>query len=265
MSPPADALLQAYDRFAGAWSGGPQRVYGQLARVLVGAAGTSLAGWRALDAGTGGGAVARALVDAGATVVAADAVPGPLRADAASRPPAVVADVTRLPVRDGAVDVAAAGFVLSHLVSPVDGLRELARVTRPGGLVLASAFATGPPEPVKATVEAVATRHGYVRPQWYETLKQEAEPRMADAGAVRTAAEAAGLWPLVRCCRVSVRLQPVEAVEWRLGMPALAGFVAGLPAPRRTALVADARAALGSGAVTVRLPVLLLRGAVPYR
>lgn len=46
-----------------------------------------------------------------------------------------VADVHALPFADNAFDVSHAHQVLQHVPDPVQALRELARVTRPGGLV----------------------------------------------------------------------------------------------------------------------------------
>jgi ubiquinone/menaquinone biosynthesis C-methylase UbiE len=46
------------------------------------------------------------------------------------------ADVTRLPYADSAFDAAVCGWVLEHLPDPRPGLRELARVLRPGGKLL---------------------------------------------------------------------------------------------------------------------------------
>jgi SAM-dependent methyltransferase len=45
----------------------------------------------------------------------------------------VLADVARLPLRDGACDAVFGAGLVSHLPGPETGLRELARVTRPGG------------------------------------------------------------------------------------------------------------------------------------
>ncbi len=46
------------------------------------------------------------------------------------------ADATALPLRDGTADVALAAHMLYHVPEPADALRELRRVTRPGGRVV---------------------------------------------------------------------------------------------------------------------------------
>lgn len=46
-----------------------------------------------------------------------------------------VGDVTHLDLPDASIDVTHAHQVLQHLADPVQALREMARVTRPGGLV----------------------------------------------------------------------------------------------------------------------------------
>jgi SAM-dependent methyltransferase len=48
----------------------------------------------------------------------------------------VVGDAARLPVRDGAAGCSLALHMLYHLADPADGLRELERVTRPGGTIV---------------------------------------------------------------------------------------------------------------------------------
>jgi SAM-dependent methyltransferase len=48
----------------------------------------------------------------------------------------VAADLTRLPYADACFDAAVCGWVLEHIPEPRDGLRELARVLRPGGKLL---------------------------------------------------------------------------------------------------------------------------------
>jgi SAM-dependent methyltransferase len=48
----------------------------------------------------------------------------------------VAADLARLPYADASFDAAVCGWVLEHLPDPRPGLRELARVLRPGGKLL---------------------------------------------------------------------------------------------------------------------------------
>ena len=56
-----------------------------------------------------------------------------LRSDRVSH---IAADLTRLPYADGSFDAIVLGWVLEHLPDPRPGLRELARVLRPGGKLL---------------------------------------------------------------------------------------------------------------------------------
>ncbi|MFE5512488.1 class I SAM-dependent methyltransferase [Streptomyces sp. NPDC056529] len=95
-----------------------------------------------LDAGCGTGRALpplRAAVGPSGTVVGADLTPEMLeRAVRAGRGGAdggalLLADVGRLPVRDGALDAVFGAGLVSHLADPATGLRELARVVRPGG------------------------------------------------------------------------------------------------------------------------------------
>jgi SAM-dependent methyltransferase len=94
---------------------------------------------RALDAGTGTGALAFALAASVREVVAVDTARDLLDA-ARTRAPAnvslVEADATQLPFDDGAFDLAGTLRVLHHLSRPDLAIAELARVTRRGGAVL---------------------------------------------------------------------------------------------------------------------------------
>ncbi len=57
------------------------------------------------------------------------------------------ADTLRLPFRDGAFDACTAAFGARNLQDPARGIAEMARVVRPGGLVVILEF-TLPPNPV---------------------------------------------------------------------------------------------------------------------
>jgi ubiquinone/menaquinone biosynthesis C-methylase UbiE len=96
---------------------------------------------RAIDVGTGAGALALALAPLVREVVGVDRVPELLdraRERAAGFPNVefVEGDAERLPFDDASFDLAATLRTLHHVARPEVVLAELVRVTRPGGAVL---------------------------------------------------------------------------------------------------------------------------------
>jgi ubiquinone/menaquinone biosynthesis C-methylase UbiE len=94
---------------------------------------------RALDVGTGAGALALALAPLVREVVGLDPVPELLalaRARAVSNTDFVEGDGTALAFPDGAFDLAGTHRTLHHVARPDLVLAEMVRVTRPGGHVL---------------------------------------------------------------------------------------------------------------------------------
>jgi SAM-dependent methyltransferase len=126
-----DVAATAYDRFMGRYSG-------PLAPLLADLAGIE-AGLRALDVGCGPGALTGELVRRlGAEAVGAIDPSAPFVAAARERHPGVdVREGTaeRLPWEPGTFDRALAQLVVQFMADPVAGLAEMARVTRPGGVV----------------------------------------------------------------------------------------------------------------------------------
>jgi ubiquinone/menaquinone biosynthesis C-methylase UbiE len=94
---------------------------------------------RALDVGTGAGALALALAPLVREVVAVDVVPELLE-QARKRAPGnvelVEADATSLPFESGSFDLTATLRTLHHVARPELAIAELVRVTRPGGSIL---------------------------------------------------------------------------------------------------------------------------------
>ena len=128
-----DVAAEAYDRFMGRYSV-------QLAPQLAEFGGVR-AGQRVLDVGCGPGALTGELVRrVGGEAVTAVDPSEPFVAAAKARHPTVdvqLASAEQLPFEDGAFDASLAQLVVHFMADPVAGLREMARVTRPGGVVAA--------------------------------------------------------------------------------------------------------------------------------
>jgi SAM-dependent methyltransferase len=128
-----DVAATAYDAFMGRYS---SLLVGQMADL----AGVT-PGRRALDVGCGPGALTAELVRRlGAANVAAVDPSAPFVEAAHARLPGVdirVAPAEALPFDDRSFDAALAQLVVHFMTDPVAGIREMARVTRPGGIVAA--------------------------------------------------------------------------------------------------------------------------------
>lgn len=253
-------LVAAYSVTGGTWQRGPGRIYDRLAQVLIDRCPVALAGCRVLDVGAGTGAVSRAVVAAGATAVAVDVAVGMLAHDAGRRAPAAAGDARALPFADASFDAAVAAFSVNHLTEPAAGLREMARVTRPGGGLVAGSYAAEEVHPVKAAVEAVLTCWGWEPEPWYDALRVEALPLLATVEGFAAAAQAAGLGAAIEPMRVPFpELGARELVAWRLGMAQHAPFVARLPPGEADRLAAEAVARLGDRVPPLVRSILVLR------
>jgi len=123
-----------YDRHIGRY--GPR-----LAPELIAAAKVQ-PGDRVLDVGCGPGALTAALIAHGARVTAVDPSE-PFAAACAERNPGAdvqVAKAESLPFPDATFDAALAQLVVNFMTDAEAGVREMARVTRPGGTVAAAVW-----------------------------------------------------------------------------------------------------------------------------
>ncbi len=244
-----------------AWRAGPHVLYRRFAAAALAVLPRPPAGLWALDAGAGTGAVGEELAARGARVLYTDLAHGMLRH---APSPSFVSDATALGLRDRCVDLAAAGFLLSHVEAPAAALAELARVVRPGGSVLATSYPAGATHPVKQMVDAVLTAFGYKPPQWYQRLKATGETSVGVPGALLSIAVAGGLvGPHVHEVTAPLTGLPTgTVVGWRLGMAQVAGFVSGLPAGDRDRLTAQANAEVSHVGLDQPVRLLVLTGDV---
>ena len=121
----------AYDRFMGRYSTRLAPLFLEFARVESGPV---------LDVGCGPGALTTVLVERFGDGVAAADPSEPFVEAARARHPGVrveLAPAEDLPFGDGEFGASLAQLVVHFMADPVVGLREMARVTRPGGVVAA--------------------------------------------------------------------------------------------------------------------------------
>jgi SAM-dependent methyltransferase len=245
---------EAYDRFMGLYSV-------QLGPQLADLAGVT-AGRRALDVGCGPGALTGELVARlGKDAVAAVDPSEPFVAAARERHPGVdvrQASAEQLPYADGDFDAALAQLVVHFLPDPVAGLREMARVTRPGGVVAACVWdyagGQGPPSML-----------------WRAAL--ELDPDVEDESHLAGAREghlaelfaAAGLRE-IDSVTLTARVDWTSFEDWwqplELGVGAAGAYVASVDDERRAALRDRCRELLGPPPFAVVARALAARGVV---
>ena len=218
----------AYDRFMGRYST-------RLAPRFADLAGLER-GQRALDVGCGPGALTGELVARlGAEAVAAVDPSEQFVTAARERHPGV--DVRRaaaeeLPFPDAEFDVALAQLVVHFMADPVGGLREMARVTRSGGVVVACVWdlAGG-----RAPISMFWTAARRLDPG----ARDESALAGARRGHLNELFEAAGLHDVAET-ELAVRVEFASFDEWwepfTLGVGPAGAYAAGLDADRREEL-----------------------------
>lgn len=134
----ADGWSQVAEGWAELWGS-----FADPAREAIIAATAIGPGTRVLDAGCGSGEFLSLLVERGADAVGADPAPAmvALAREAGTGGNVELADIENLPFADAAFDVATAVNALQFADDTTAAVRELARVTRPAGLVAVSNWA----------------------------------------------------------------------------------------------------------------------------
>jgi SAM-dependent methyltransferase len=151
-----DVAAASYRRFMGRFS--------EPLAELVADAGGVRAGQRVLDVGCGPGTLTAVLVDrVGAASVSAIDPSEPFVAAARARFPEVevlLGAAEDLPYPDALFDVTLAELVVHFMTDPITGLREMGRVTRPGGIVTACVWdLAGDASPLSTFWNVVAMVH----------------------------------------------------------------------------------------------------------
>ncbi len=163
------------------------------------------AGDKVLDLAAGTAVSTVELAASGAWCVAADFSVGMLAAGANRHVPKVAGDATRLPFADGVFDAVTISFGLRNVVDHAAGLREMARVTRPGGRLVVCEFST-PTNPLFATA--------------YKEYLMQALPRIARAvssnpDAYVYLAESIRAWPDQAALAHQISDAGWSTVRWR--------------------------------------------------
>lgn len=159
-----DGVAEKYDRTNTVLALGRDRMWRRRTREAL----DLEPGERVLDLAAGTGVSTQELARSGATAIGADFSVGMLRAGRRARPsvPLVAADALALPFADNSFDAVTISFGLRNIVDPAAALRELARVTRPGGRLVVCEFSHPVLPPVRMvylgmvlrTLPAVARR-----------------------------------------------------------------------------------------------------------
>lgn len=133
-----DAVARRYDRTNTVLSLGRDRYWRRVTRTALDVG----VGDAVLDLAAGTAVSTVECARSGAWCLAADFSVGMLHAGHLRAVPKVAADATRLPFGDGVFDAVTISFGLRNIVDHVAGLREMARVTRPGGRLVVCEFST---------------------------------------------------------------------------------------------------------------------------
>ncbi len=196
-----DGVARRYDLTNTVLSLGQDRYWRRATRSAL----RMTSGEKVLDLAAGTAVSTVELARSGAWCVAADFSVGMLAAGRARNGPKIACDATRLPFGDNMFDAVTISFGLRNIADRAAALREMARVTRPGGRLVVCEFST-PTNPLFATV--------------YKEYLMQALPRVARAvssnpEAYVYLAESIRSWPDQATLAQQISRAGWSAVRWR--------------------------------------------------
>lgn len=238
-----DVGAEAYQRFMGRFSEPLAVRFADLAGIRP--------GQRVLDVGCGPGALTAELAGRiGAGAVSAVEPSASFAAAARERLPGVdirLSAAEQLPFPDGSFDAAMAQLVVHFMADPVAGLREMGRVTRPGGVVAACVWDHGGD---RGPLTAFWRAAGELDP----AAVDESNLAGVREGHLAQLCAQAGLGS-AQPAALTVRVRYATFEQWwepfTLGVGPAGAYVAALPPERRDALREHCRQLLPAGPVEV--------------
>ncbi|AKE90986.1 ubiquinone biosynthesis methyltransferase UbiE [Rhodococcus aetherivorans] len=196
-----DGVAQRYDITNTVLSFGQDRSWRRATRAAL----DLQPGERVLDLAAGTGVSTVELGRSGAWVVATDFSKGMLQAGAFRQVPMVAGDAMRLPFADAVFDAATISFGLRNVSDFDAGLREIARVTKPGGRLVVCEFAT----PVSAPLRVLYLEY------LMRALPRVARTVSSNPDAYVYLAESIRAWPTQPELAERIQAAGWRSVQWR--------------------------------------------------
>jgi demethylmenaquinone methyltransferase / 2-methoxy-6-polyprenyl-1,4-benzoquinol methylase len=198
-----DGVAAKYDRTNTVLAFGQDRGWRRLTRAAL----ELRPGERVLDLAAGTGVSTQELARSGATAIGVDFSIGMLEVGHRARPsvPLLAGDALALPFADATFDAATISFGLRNIVDPDAALREMARVTRPGGRLVVCEFS----HPVLAPFRAAYLRY------LMAALPAVARRVSSNPDAYVYLAESIRAWPDQRALAERIAAAGWTRVAWR--------------------------------------------------